>query len=216
MSKSLSEIRKSPHVGRAERTLPLCLAANLSEKVHEYDEELGALLAQREQLEKRLDLERDRDQKRPGAVGRKTDATRLVEQIEAIDEKAEALAETADAARDEMAEHMIDVRLRTKENGDWRRWCEAHPAREDEPRDRLYGVAVCNADELIESIGDYVVKIGPDAPAEGDWAFCASVASPGDLLRFARTLMGMHETAIDLPKSRTAWLRDHRSALDSE
>lgn len=188
MPKSLSEIRSSEHVGRPERTYPICVA--------------GRLVAEMSALDRALEEAFEAESAKPRTMGEKSQAKKIAEQ--------------ADALREQMAEHTVDVRLRASDNGSWRRWCQAHPAREDEERDKLFGVGICNSDDLIADLGTYVVKIGDDEPGKGDWDFIADNASAGDLLGMARVVMSMHESGVSVPKSRVSWLRERMSEPDSE
>lgn len=188
MPKSLAEIRASKHVGRPERTYPICIA--------------GRLVAEMAALDQKLVEAIESERGKPVRAGASSQAKKIAQQ--------------ADALRDEMAEHTIPILLRSRPNGDWRRWCREHPAREDEDRDKLFGLAVCNSDDLVADLGRYVVTIGEDEPQNGDWEFVAENASAGDLFGMARLVMGMHESAVDLPKSRLAFLRDQTREHDSE
>lgn len=191
MPKTLAELRESPHVGPTERSMPICLAGKLLGEIDALDEELRNAV----------------EDERAAAAGRKRMATKS---------RAKQLAAEIDKKRAEMEEHVVMVRVRRKDNGEWRRWCEEHPAREDNDGDTNRFGGFCNHDDLIEELGSYVVGIGAETANEDDWKFISAGAAHGDLVSLAQLVASMQEMGVDIPKSRTAWLNEVLSETDSE
>lgn len=195
MAKSLAEMRQSPAVGLPERTKLLCLAQALVSKAQ-------SLADERESL--RVDHARDQDDKGPPKrSGEGSEPPRVKE----IDAELEALWA-------EMREHTGELLLRGTSSGDWRRWAQAHPARQenkgtaDKPNwvtdatDAEVAYGFCNADDLLADLDRYAVAWNGDPLGEGDWEFIANRAAPGDLKEVARIVVQMHETeGVKAPKA---------------
>jgi hypothetical protein len=130
--------------------------------------------------------------------------------------EAEAIARQADLVREQMLEHTVRLLIAGQQTTVWRAWCLEHPARENNPVDARITFGICNADDLVARLGDFVDAINDAAPAAGDWDFLAASAAPGDLFGMARVIVEMHEVGVDLGKSRTAWLANLRTDSDSE
>lgn len=175
MSKSLAELRQSPRVGLPERTYSLCLASALVGEVQRLLNELEELAPGEE--------DGPRPPKRMGDGGR----------VQEIRESLRALSE-------EMREHTGDLLIRGVDGGQWRLWVDANPPREDNARDTQLAYGVCNADALIDALGTFAAAWNGDPLAEGDWAFIASKAAPGDLMEIASLVVKMHEMVVDVPK----------------
>lgn len=186
MSKPLSELRQSPHVGLPERTYQLCLAPKLIGEVQQ-------LISKLEDAEVEAAAQRNGDAAaRPKRMADSPVQKELREEIAAL--------------RDEMAEHTGVLTLRGTTEGAWRDWVDHHPARtgEDEDpavaRDKAIAWGVCNADDLIDDLDKYAVEWDGEPLQPGDWEFIVSKAAPGDLKEIGRVIVAMHETAVNVPK----------------
>lgn len=108
-----------------------------------------------------------------------------------------------------MAAEEGELRVRAIQDGEWRRWCDAHPARaEGEPgheRDTEVAAGYCNADDLIDDLGTYAATFDDEPLAEGDWAaiFADSVSMP-DKKQIASAVVAMHESRLDFRPWRNA------------
>lgn len=193
MSKSLAELRASQHTALPERTMPLCLSQALVAESQSLQEERDEILqAERVQDGEAKKPKRQADKRNP----------RLVEIEARFDELA-----------DEMRAHTGELRIRAITGGEWRRWVDAHPARETGRHDNgqpiyhqvdeaiAYGI--CNAVDLYLALSDFVISWNGDPFAEGDWDFIANRAAPGDLNELCRQVVQMHEaTGAKAPLSR--------------
>lgn len=183
MSKSIAELRASQHTALPERTMQLCLAQKLVAEVQQLEEERAEILI----------VERDQEgrPKRPRRQGEGPNP-RLAEIQARFDELA-----------DEMREHTGELRIRAVTGGEWRRWVDAHPAREIGRRedgrptyhqvDEEIAYGICNAVDLYHDLSGYVVSWNGADLAEGDWDFIANRAAPGDLNELCRQVVQMHE-----------------------
>lgn len=115
----------------------------------------------------------------------------------------------------------------TRTDGEWRRWCNEHPPREDgKPgRDRdveLTGwsdgrrsVARCNADALMDDLATYVVEWEGERLEDGDFDRLG-IAGP-DRKQIARMVVDMYENeALDVPKWRRGLSGIQASATSSD
>jgi hypothetical protein len=118
------------------------------------------------------------------------------------------------ALREEMAEHTGTLTLIGIEDGKWREWVDAHPARADNSRDRNVAFGYCNADDLIETLGTYANAWNGEPLAAGDWDWIKSQAAPGDLKELAQLVVSMHEMAVDVPKLLSGLLEIAADATD--
>lgn len=206
MPKPLSEIMKSPDVGRPQRTFPICVSGKLVAELEAADQELFAA---------QTELEAAQHDKRPGRVGAKSP-------IPALERAVKEKAAVCDAIRERMEDTTILLHLEAAETGAWRRWALEHPARDEDEqpaghkRDRVHAAGYCDIDALISELGSYVTAYGDDQATPEAWEFVAANAAPGDLTRLASTVVAMHEQVVDLGKSRLAWLNDRRTSDSSE
>jgi hypothetical protein len=189
MSKSLAELRAAKTRSRPEHAYTVCLAQHLVAEVRSLTEELAALDVRKQRDE---DGEQDGPPKRLGEG-----ETPRAEEIKA------RLAEVLD----EMADHEGELRIRANvEDGEWRRWTNAHPARdEDQPghkRDQDVTGGYCNADDLIDDLARYVHSWNGEPLEEGDWE--ALGVSPADQKRLATMVVSLYESDVSIPKWRSA------------
>lgn len=214
MSKTLAQLRESKPTSRPERTLPLCLAPHLVAEVQALTEELQDLPLQRFTADNGEEAGPPRRMVNPAPDPRAT---------EIQDRLTELLAE--------MAEHEGSLRIRASDDGDWRRWVNAHPARrgpvkgtKDVPatagepgweRDFDVTRSICNADDLIDSLGTYAYAWDDERIGEGDWEILSANIGNADKKGIARQVVAMHETEMDLPKWRGTLSATLRSGSDS-
>lgn len=188
---TLSELRASRPIHRAERAFTICLAPHLVSEVQGLTQELESL---------DLAVSRDEDGERSGPP-RKMGQVENPRDAEIEARLAELLAE--------MAEHEGELRIRALDDGEWRRWVNAHPARvkEDDPagyaRDIEVAAGYCNADDLIEDLGMWAFSWDGDPLAESDWPVLTATIARPDKKVIARAVVGMHEQmGTELPKWR--------------
>ncbi|GHJ59131.1 hypothetical protein NOK12_16490 [Nocardioides sp. OK12] len=175
MSKSLAELRASTRTSLPERSYSLCLAQGLVAEVQALEEEAADLRTQA------LTADDDEGSKPPRRIGEGRNP-RLAE----IDARKEELFA-------EMREHTGELRLRGKTAGEWRRWVDAHPAREKNAVDEQAAYGMVNASDLADTLGDYAVAWNGADLGEGDWDFIANRAPAGDIKELCRLVVQMHE-----------------------
>lgn len=181
MSKSLAELRQSPRVGLPQRSYQLCVSSAV---LGEYQ----TLLAQLEEAEVTAAAQSEGDESKapPKRMGKGSDAARIRARLAEL--------------RDELAEHTGTLILRGIDEGSWRLWTDAHPAREGNDRDAAIAFACCNADDLIDDLGTFAHTWNGDALGPGDWDFLKANAAPGDIKTLAQLVVTMHESVVDIPK----------------
>lgn len=187
MSKSIAELRASHRTALPERTYELCLSQALVGEVQ-------ALVEEKRSLEVASARAADEDNT-DGPVKRLGQGKdpRIAE----IDARLEELY-------DEMREHTGKLLLRGETGGEWQRWCDKNPPREDGRDERgrrvvlalddtvAYGL--CDASALMARLGDFAVSWNGEELQTGDWDWLREKAPPGDLKEMARWIVQMHET----------------------
>lgn len=219
MPLSIADLRKSPHVGLPTETGPLCVAGEVSADFHAADQAFFLAAGEASVARDKARAAARDAEDGPRRVRRASDPSE-VQALEARATELEAVAgdaaKTADALREKMLEHTVQVTLRAIQDGPWRLWCDAHPAREGDRRDRDEFAGICNSDALIASLGDWVTALNGEEPGPGDWEFVASNGAPGDLKALAGIVVRLQERGVNLGKSRLTWLNDQKTAPDSD
>lgn len=112
------------------------------------------------------------------------------------------LAEIRDrliAVYEEMAKHEGEMHLRANlDDGEWRRWCNAHPAREEgEPgyeRDQRVTYGFCSADDLLDNLAPFMQSWNGEPLGDTDWTELIEPNTyPGDKAEMARKIVEMYE-----------------------
>jgi hypothetical protein len=186
MSKSLANLRaEKAEPRRPERSLTLTLAPDLMA-------ESQALLAEEESIIAKL----AGSPKRAG---------------QSIPPRLTEVRDRLAAVYAEMSEFDGELRLRANlTDGDWRRWCNEHPARsKDEPgyeRDRRVAFGICNADDLLDNLAAFVYRWNGEPCSEDDWReLLEPNVYPGDKAAMAREIVDMYEgESADFRERRTA------------
>lgn len=199
MPKSLDELMQSPHVGRPETEFPLCVAGKLNAEFDRIDSELDRLLSSTP------DPDTGGESGPVPRVGQKTSNPR----VKKLDTRREEL-------RALMAEHMVTLLMRAREEGAWRAWKQDHPPREGDRGDERAGF---NLDDLIVDIRDHprnwVAAINGEPYTDEQWKFVWGNTSDGDQWRLAAVARQLHTTGVDIPKSLSTWLSTRTSSGSS-
>lgn len=202
MTKSLADLRKSEHVGRPETTFPICVAGKLNAEFDKIDYELDQLLKNPRNTPASADSDAPQPPRRMGQKG--------------IDPRVHELNARRDELREIMADHIVTLHLRAREDGHWRAWVNDNPPRDDNRLDERAGH---NVDALVDWIRDnprdIVTAINDAAYDDEDWAFIWGNAADGDKWRLAATVRGLHQAGVDVPKSLTPWLPSPKSGGSS-
>lgn len=122
------------------------------------------------------------------------------------------LAELADL----MAEYEGELTVRASwSDGDWKQWCLAHPAREeDQPGHRddlMITGGYCNAEDLIVALPEFVVAWQGEPLAPGD--FDALNLLRPDKKAIASMVVGLYEVGEDVPKWRSGLSAQLKSGI---
>ena len=202
---SLADLRANPPKSRPERSLTgVSLRGDLVALVKELNDELDSLPEPKVVTKARKASQKDAD----------------VVTVEEHPRYAEIRAELAEIVP-EMEAAEGDLRLRANwTDGEWRNWADAHPARpEGQPgheRDRKYFQGACNADALIEKLGNFAHAWDGDPLVDGDWASIFEPnLSPGDKIEAGRLVVSMYESRLDFQRLRSALSDDLSRLADS-
>lgn len=83
--------------------------------------------------------------------------------------------------------------------GDWIRWIDAHPPRQDNLLDDELALGLCNAVDLVDDLGRWATSWDGDPFQDGDWALFAPRVPAGASKRLVQAVVMMHDLDI-LPK----------------
>lgn len=188
MPKSLAQIRESTNTGLPRRSQRLCLATGLLAEMQSLTVELAEVLSRSS----------DPDEPRPPTRLNTPESPRAAE------------IRTRMAELDaELGEHTGELVIQGVDDGEWGRWADNNPPRDEgQPgyeRDLRWAYGICNADALKDDLGRYALTWNGEPLADGDWDVIRERAAPGDLKDLCKTVVMMHETAVDLPKLRELW-----------
>lgn len=187
MTRSLAELRANPPKGRPERTLSLFLAPDLMAEFQSIDQRLAA-------IDVPADSDGDAKPRRMGEGG---------------SPEADALRHRLGELLEQMAEHEGELRIRANaSDGDWRIWCNANPAREEGvsgyDRDQRVTGGYCNADALLDRLGDFVHSWNGEPMSAQDWTdIFEPVIANGDKATIATTIVYMYEQPVDFQQLRS-------------
>lgn len=102
----------------------------------------------------------------------------------------------------EMREASGEILLRARPGGEWLRWKDEHPAREKNESDDRLAFGLCNAADLLDNLGKYVVSWNGDEFGPGEWdGWFKGKVAPADLGALVTAVVEMHESRVTAPKS---------------
>lgn len=201
MSDALARLQASGADTLAQATVEVCLAQGVVKEVEKLNGELAGI---------EFDLARMSGEGEGEAKPKMGSGAGLVSRKEAITAELERLY-------DVMREHTGRITVsKTIPAGDWRRWADANPARENgrdsngwpimSPFDLAVASGYCNASELMARLGDFVTEWQGEALSAGQWEWLEANIYPGELKAIARKVVGLYEGegAKALPKSSPA------------
>lgn len=185
MTRSLAELRADKPKSRPERSKSLFLAPDLMAEFEALTRDLDAVV-----VDASAGPRRKGQGESPDAVAIRKRMADLLEQ---------------------MADHEGEIRLRANlTDGEWRRWCNAHPAREEGvagyERDQRVTFGFCNADDLLDELGAYVHEWNGEPMSPTDWTdILEPVVSTADKASLATAVITMYEQPLDFPSLRNGW-----------
>jgi len=165
-----------------ERSLQVCLR--------------GDLQAEFDDLERQLREAREAPAATGKRIGSKPDALAIVEQQAAL--------------REQMADEMLDLRIRALPRSEWVALVRGNPPRQGNEGDEAMGV---NLEGLMPAAIPRCV-VEPELDDE-DWQNLNDHLSSGDYDRLMTTVWDVNRSGVDVPKSRLASLVMAESAADS-
>lgn len=192
---SLADLRVNPPAARQEEPFRIALRPDLAARIKELTDELAELpdpiVKARKSGQSEPEIIED-----PRAVEIRTEIADLMEQFS-----------------DEFGTLVI---RRTKTDGEWRQWADAHPPRDEKVnkvgyvRDLRTTAGIVNADALVDDLASYAWSWNGERLAEGDWAaIFADNVLPGDKLKMAKAVVNFYESSPDF----TQWRRALSAAL---
>lgn len=189
---------------KATRTVTLVEGQHLLAKSQQLQEELVDLLMQAERdREAAKDDGRDRTRK----AGQKADDP---------DPRIEKRRAEIRSVVDQLEEFQSKVDLTGFEGGDWQRYKDQHPPREDSKADRDLTGDLCNSSDVFNDLGRFVVAWQGDALLDGDWdGWLAERICYADRRDLVKVVVDMHEARLPrAPKSQSSSSPTESSATD--
>jgi hypothetical protein len=166
------------------------------------------LLARSQELqEKHIDrlmaIERDREASKDDGRQRTRKAG---EKLAATDDPqlAEIKAEMR-AISDQLAEFQAEIGLEGMTGGEWQRYKDAHPPREDDKSDERLTSDLCNSSDLFGDLGRFVVSWEGEDLSETDWdGWLAERICYADRRDLVTAVVEIHEARLPRsPKSQS-------------
>jgi len=174
---------------KATRTVTLIEGQHLLAQVQALEEEKRDLLVQ---AQRDTEQAEDDGRKRTLKAGQKPEPSEppRVEEI-----KAEIKTTVG-----HLAEFQAEVGLRGLTGGDWQRYKDEHPPREDNKADLQLTAGLCNASDLFADLGRFVASWEGEDLAAGDWnEHVAERICYADRRDLVSDVVDLHETS--LPRS---------------
>jgi hypothetical protein len=111
------------------------------------------------------------------------------------------------AAHDELASHQGEITYApAMTTGEWIRWKDQHPPRDESLLDAQRAAGYCNATDLIATLGKFITHWNGQELAAGEWdEWLCDAILPRDVQVLATCVVALYETGIDriVPKSLT-------------
>lgn len=197
---TLAELRARKHKTLPTHAQRITLDQELIADVQRLETERSDLLMQARRV--------DEDGERTGPPRKSGEGSGIPSRVEAIDVELTTLY-------DRIAESEGELMLRGISGGDWQRWKDEHPPREDNVTDTRVAFGLCNATDLLNDLGRFVVSWDGEDLADGDWQMLAEQIPPGDLRELVTAVVAMHErSGVRIPKSLSGSSETEPSATD--
>lgn len=160
------------------------------------------LLAKSQQLEEEhLDLRLQSQRAAEVSAEDGRDRTRKAGETKEPDNpRLKAIEVESRAVVDQLAEFQSEIDLQGLEGGEWQRYKDDHPPREDNKADLRLTGGLCNASELFADLARFVRSWEGEALTKGDWdGWLAERICYADRRDLVTAVVEMHETR--LPRS---------------
>ena len=163
------------------------------------------LLAESEALSDEL-LTLAREVARVDADGERTGPPRKSGERASLPPRADEIKARQDAILDDLAAVQGEVGLTGFTGGEWERFKEEHPPREDNERDRKYAGGACDSSALFGALGKFVTTWDGETVTAQDWDdWLSERIIYADRRDMVSTVVQMHEAGLRRsPKFRSA------------
>jgi len=117
---------------------------------------------------------------------------------------------------DRLAEFQGEIGLRGISGGDWQRFKDDHPPREDNTADVQIALGVCDSSAVFKALGRFVASWNSEDVADGDWdSWLAERITYADRRDLVTDVVKMHEEGLARsPKLRTGSPTTKAAATD--
>lgn len=123
------------------------------------------------------------------------------------------ITEELAAVVDRLGDHQAELGLHGVPGGDWQRFKDENPPREDNAADLRLTAGVCNSSALFAALGRFVATWNDEKVADGDWdSWLAESITYADRRDLVSAVVDMHEAGLArAPKLRNSSLPTENS-----
>lgn len=172
---------------RAKRTVTLVEGQHLLARSQELHEQLIDVL---EQIEREKEAAKDDGRDRTRKAGEKPEPEDEDPRVVKIRDETRAVVE-------QLSGFQSEIDLNGLTGGEWQRYKDAHPPREDNKADHRYASGLCNSTDVFNDLGQFVVAWEGEALADGDWnGWLAERICYADRRDLIAAVVDMHENKL--------------------
>lgn len=174
-------------------TVTLVEGQHLLAEVKAIEEELIDLAQERESISQRV-TGRDADGNQVGEPMKAGAGAGLSRRAEEIEAREKVLIKRHRALPDELREHQGKVTLTGLEGGDWQRFKDKNPPREDNRQDRRLSFGFCDSSALFNALGQFVTAWDDEPVDSAAWdGWLAEKIAYADRRDLVPAVVNMHE-----------------------
>jgi hypothetical protein len=189
---------------RTTKVVTLVEGQHLLAEVERLSEEHGDLAMEAANLKRRING--DEDGKRTGPPLKSGEGAKLTGRLDEIEARQAEIKERLEHFADDLAEVQGEVGLRGMTGGDWQRFKDENPPREDNAADVRFAAGVCDSSALFAALGKFVETWNGETVSKSDWnEWLGELIAYADRRDMVSEVVGMHERGLGRsPKFRSA------------
>lgn len=180
---------------RATKVVTLVEGQHLLAEMENIDEERTALTVEKTRLRARASGEADGE--RTGPPRKAGEGSQVAGRIAEIDARLAVLKDRSGEIVDDLAEVQGEIGLRGITGGEWQRFKDENPPREDNAQDARYAGSNCNSAVLFADLGRFVATWDGEDVTASDWAgWLAERITYADRRDMVAVVVRMHEDGL--------------------
>lgn len=189
---------------RTTKVVTLVEGQHLLAEVQRLTEEYSDLAVEQAGLKKRVNG--DEDGNRTGPPLKAGEGAPLSERLEQIEARQAEIKERLEHFADDLAKVQGEVGLRGMTGGDWQRFKDENPPREENAADVRFAAGMCDSSALFAALGQFVETWDGETVSKADWnEWLAEQIAYADRRDMVTEVVEMHERGLGRsPKFRSA------------